>query len=303
MQLDVSPAAPHELTTACRLLAAHRLGPDRDQAALRFRDLLTSGVFDPAGLFVARADGVARGAALVQPLGGALGLAWPPQTERGRDRAAVEDALVAVANGWLRSRGVKVCQAFTAPVDRPDMASLERHGFRLVTQVSHLRREVGPDGPAPGTALGLRPFASDRGAFTSTLLLTYDGSLDCPELTGDRTPDELVDGFRGIGTLSCEWWYTVEQDGMPIGVVIWEPGTEPGVLELSYLGLVPAARRRGLGRALVDRSLAFARERDFSAMTLSVDARNELALRLYLRHGFREYDRRDVYLAAWPVRS
>ncbi|MDB5312245.1 MAG: Acetyltransferase family protein [Gemmataceae bacterium] len=300
MRFSVSPAAPDEITAACRLLAARRVGPDRDLAALRYRDLLTSGTFDPGGLFVARAGGLVRGAVLTQPLPGALGLAWPPQAERGRDRAAIEDELVAAACDWLRARGVKVCQSFAAETDRPDMAPLGRHGFQLVTRVTHMRREVGPGGRAGGESLGLRPCAAARDAFTTTLLLTYDGSLDCPELTGDRTPAELVDGFRGNGFLTGEWWYTVEQDGVPVGVVIWEPAAEPGTLELSYLGLVPAARGRGLGDELVRRSLAFARDRDLHTLTLSVDVRNEPALRLYDRHGFQEYDRRDVYLAAWP---
>ena len=37
------------------------------------------------------------------------------------------------------------------------------------------------------------------------------------------------------------------------------------------------------------------------AVTLSVDARNDPALRLYHRHGFRMLDRKDVYLALWPA--
>ena len=35
-------------------------------------------------------------------------------------------------------------------------------------------------------------------------------------------------------------------------------------------------------------------------LTVSVDVRNTPATALYARHGFVEYDRRAVWLAAWP---
>ena len=46
---------------------------------------------------------------------------------------------------------------------------------------------------------------------------------------------------------------------------MWEPGTELGVLDLSYLGLVPAWRGHGLGSELVGESFRFAREFAVSA--------------------------------------
>src|SRR5438067_1561439 len=118
MRPTVSPATAGELTAACRALFGHLVGADRDQRVARCRDLLASGELDPAGLFVARDEhGAVRGAMLVQPLPGALGLAWPPRAEAGGDRGVVEDAVVSAACGWLRSRGVKVCQVFAADPD------------------------------------------------------------------------------------------------------------------------------------------------------------------------------------------
>ena len=107
MRLTVSPASADVLTAACRVLFAHLAGPDRDQRVAHCRDLLACGELDPAGLFVARDEhGAVRGAMLVQSLSGALGLAWPPRAEPGRDRPAAEDAVVTAARAWLRSRGV-----------------------------------------------------------------------------------------------------------------------------------------------------------------------------------------------------
>jgi ribosomal protein S18 acetylase RimI-like enzyme len=270
--------------------------------------MLRSGEVDPAGLFVAQDDGGAvRGAMLVQPLPGALGLAWPPRAEPGRDQAATEAALAAAACGWLRSRGVKVCQSFAPEAERADMAPLERAGFRRVTRVVHLRREIdsGRDAFDPrGSPLTVEAFTPDAEAeFTAALLATHDGSLDCPELTGTRTPAELLDAFRGPLTMRPPWWYLARHVGEPVGVVLFEAGTDPGVLELSYLGLAPAARGRGWAGWLVRFAVGLAARDGDRALNLSVDARNEPALRLYRGHGFREYDRRDVYLAAWNPES
>jgi ribosomal protein S18 acetylase RimI-like enzyme len=308
MRFTVSPATQDDLTTACRLLASPRPTPDRDQAALRYRGLLAAGEFDPAGLLVARDEaGVVRGAMLAQPLAGALGLAWPPRAERGRDRLGIEDGLATAACSWLQSRGVKVCQSFAPEIDRDDFAPLLRQGFRRVTQLTHMRRELDPEPPSDSDDVPRLLFEQVTpgrlAAFADALLATYDGSLDCPEVAGTRTPDELLDGFRGPLTIHPAWWYLAREGNRPVGVVMFEVGTEPGLLELSYLGLTPAARGRGLGDELMRFALGVAAADRCRAMGLSVDVRNEPALRLYRRHAFRGLDRRDVYLAAWPAVS
>jgi ribosomal protein S18 acetylase RimI-like enzyme len=270
--------------------------------------MLLCGEVDPAGLLVARdGAGAVRGAVLVQPLPGALGLAWPPRAEPGREQAAVEDALASAACDWLRSRGVKVCQSFAAPGERADLAPLERNGFRRLTQLIHLRRDINPDRGAfdsRGCPLAFDPVTpAGEAEFAAALLATHDGSRDCPELTGTRTPAELLDAFRGPPAPRPPGWYLARHAGGPVGVVLFETGTGPGERDLSYLGLAPAARGRGWAGWLVRFALDLAARDGNTAMTLSVDARNEPALRLYRAHGFQEYDRRDVYLAAWDAPS
>jgi ribosomal protein S18 acetylase RimI-like enzyme len=66
--------------------------------------------------------------------------------------------------------------------------------------------------------------------------------------------------------------------------------------DLLYLGVVPEARGLGLGRELVRKALWEARTADAPQLTLSVDARNQIALNLYRSMGFEEYDRREVFL-------
>ena len=70
--------------------------------------------------------------------------------------------------------------------------------------------------------------------------------------------------------------------------------------ELTYIGVVPGARGRGFGADLLNYAMAAAGLEGVAVLNVSVDARNTPAMRLYARHKFAEYDRRGVWLAAWP---
>lgn len=56
---------------------------------------------------------------------------------------------------------------------------------------------------------------------------------------------------------------------------------------IQNVGIVPEFRGQGLGRALVDRTLLAMREEGFERATLEVTSRNEQAVALYHRIGFR----------------
>lgn len=65
--------------------------------------------------------------------------------------------------------------------------------------------------------------------------------------------------------------------------------------EVLTFGVVPAARRRGHGSALLRAALAGARARGAGAMFLEAAAVNAPALALYAREGFAEVGRRRRY--------
>lgn len=300
MSFTVAPVAVDEYEAAARLLFAHDHAAEDSCNAARCRDLLAFGELNAEGLFAARdASNRLRGVMLVQPLLGGLGLAWPPRVARTPDQHALEDQLVATACAWLRNRGVKVCQAFTADRDRLAMSPLERAGFRHITQVLHFRRPLDAQSTEllPPHSLGFRVYSPAlHKRFQHTLLSTYEGSRDCPELNGSRSPDELLEAFGNSGIAR---WFLVEADTTPIGVVLCDVGSEAGSIELAYLGLVPAARGRGFGDHLIRFVIREARSSGATTLTLSVDARNDPAVRLYRRHGFEDHDQHDVHLAVW----
>lgn len=283
---DVSPAAAHELLAACQLLFAE----ERVEYA---RGRLLA---DPSAsrVFVARASGAPAAATVAQVLPGALAVLWPP---RGQPSAA-RDAALGAACAWLKDSGVKVCQAFAVPGDGDETEPLARAGFERTTQLVFLRRALGgaPLAQLPGWHLEADepPFGD---AFRAVLLRTHAGSLDCPELHAARSEAEIVAGFADPAPGGE--WYLVRFGGAPVGVAVLAPGTDPGDTELAYVGLVPEARGRGLGAALVRELLARLRAVGAAGVALSVDARNVPAARAYARCGFAERDRRAVWLARW----
>lgn len=284
MSLTVSPAQPHELSAALRLI---------------FGDA-APGDHDPHGLFVARDSDSVCGAVLAQPLPGALGVACPPRAVSD----VAEDWLMRAACDWLRSRGVKVCQAFATAAERPGMAPLERNGFRHVTQLVSMRRDVEQTRgrPQPGDLLGgVSPRPDTWPRFAAAILATLDGSLDCPELNGRRTTEELLAAFTPPAG-GASWHFHADDSGEIVGLSLLEYG-EADVQTIGYLGVVPSARGRGLGGKLLRHILTEATCYNglrVSAVEVSVDARNEPALRLYRRHGFAETDRREVFIAHLP---
>ncbi len=78
--------------------------------------------------------------------------------------------------------------------------------------------------------------------------------------------------------------------GMAFGLIDRE---DPGLAGLGGMWVVPAARGRGVGRALGDAVIAWARERGFGGVVLWVTDGNAAALALYERLGFAATGRRD----------
>jgi ribosomal protein S18 acetylase RimI-like enzyme len=283
-RLTASLVAAHELLPACRILFRDGAEHSRDR-------LLAAS--EPTGLFVARDSGGAlRAAALVQALPGALGVAWPT---RGDSREA-EDAATLAACAWLRGRGVKVCQAFAPASESAEMAPLERRGFRHTTQLALLRSDLPAAREPPRLSLTApRALAAN---FAATLIATNEGTLDCPELNAPRTAAEILAGFTSSGATA---WHLASLSGEPVGVVLIEYAKDPEAAELTYLGIAPAFRGRGLGAELLKFATSEAAGARLAELKVSVDARNAPAMKLYAAHGFAEYDRREVWLASWPT--
>jgi len=85
----------------------------------------------------------------------------------------------------------------------------------------------------------------------------------------------------------------VAADGTPVGLALCRVVHEQA--DVLAIGVAPAARRRGVGRALLDAAVAGCRARGARAVLLEVAEDNACARALYRAAGFEEVARRPGY--------
>lgn len=159
----------------------------------------------------------------------------------------------------------------------------------------------------------LRPFRLP--ADLDVLIALLPPSFQYPENESwSLRPDEIegmVDSLRGIRRV----WPVVralqalhpplrdalrgfiwEEDGQPVGLVnVIRLGSTDRWL-IGNVAVLPAYRRRGIARQLVEASIAYARQRGAVSVVLDVVAGNEPARHLYESLGFVHYDDRYEFV-------
>lgn len=124
---------------------------------------------------------------------------------------------------------------------------------------------------------------------------TYEGSLDCPQVEGVRAIDDVLAGYRASGPFSAERWLVASRDGEDVGCLILTEGNDTSQWDLTYLGIVPAARGAGIGVQLVRHAQWMTRCAGRLRLLVAVDAKNAPALAVYDACGFIEWNRQCVF--------
>jgi mycothiol synthase len=299
----IDTAQATELPAAFRLIFQIVSDDDeRDRRVANALRLVERGELDRKGVFVAREAFGLAGALVCVTVPGASGLVWPPQVMPGLDPVPVEDRLLTHATAWLKKAGAKLGQALLTREESPFGESLKRNGFAHVTRLWYLRHYL--DLPVSlllaKERLNFQSFRrADRHLFQETLLRTYEDTLDCPEVNGVRSIEEVVLGHQSQGKYdSGRWWLAFDGSG-PVGVLLLIEMPEAQYWELAYMGVIPEARGKHYGSELVRKALFEARAGEGGQLSLSVDERNLPAWKIYQHLGFEPYDEREVYLAIW----
>jgi ribosomal protein S18 acetylase RimI-like enzyme len=297
----VDVARPEEWTEALRLVFQHLPEEDRQTRTVNALNLIAQGELDPQGIAVVREGGNLLGAMVSILLPGATGLIWPPQAIEGETRHRVEDRLMSYTSRRLQERGARMGQSILRQEEAALAEPLLRHGFQHITSLCYLRHPL--EGDLPGLDSPLIRFETyprtDQALFHQILLRTYEGTQDCPELTGVRTLEEIIAGHRGQGVHRPELWSLMIDGGEPAGVLMLTEIPEWDALDLAYLGVVPEKRGHGLGKVLTLHALSEAKRAGVSQVTLAVDSRNSPAWEMYRGLGFEPQEAREVYLAFW----
>lgn len=291
--MKLRPARPRERRAALTALYHYLPADERDRRVAVVRDEIARGTIPGDGLLVAVAGRRVVGAVLAISLAGACALLYPPVAEV----PGLDEQLLTAALAWLRGLGTRVVQAQAHTEDLAHYAALPRHGFAHLTRLWYLHHDLSELPAASGLPFRLVPSRTAGDRFGQTLLASYDGTLDFPELSGCRSLDEILDGHRAGTQHDPDLWWLIEAEG-DAGVAMLSPLPEAGEWDLSYLGLVPAARGRGLGRAVLAEMLRRACRGSAMRVTLAVDERNGPAWHLYRGAGFVPDEAREVFLLA-----
>lgn len=114
----------------------------------------------------------------------------------------------------------------------------------------------------------------------------------CREIERSSFGHEQLDLPAELARSYARVWVAREEGEVRGFLLAWWLG---GELEIQTVATAPAARRRGVGAALVAAALSEAREHGAERVLLEVRASNEAALALYRRAGFVEDGRRRGY--------
>ncbi|NNF44765.1 MAG: GNAT family N-acetyltransferase [Phycisphaerales bacterium] len=288
-------------TAIARLLGAT---PSRAEPAGADRFLAFAAANDvPLEDLWARVDGSGRilDCVLAVPNPGrtAVLFASPPATRESDDHLA---AVIDRATGALVDRDVHLAQVLLEPHDRRRRRAFLAGGFTTLAQLSYLERALPP--PRPTGAIDLpsgvtvRSYdeAADHADLVAILEASYEDTLDCPGLRGLRQTDDILTGHRETGEFDPALWSIARDESGPAGALLLNRAPASQTIELVYIGLAPRLRGCGIGRGLLRHGLHLVDERPERAVTLAVDERNEPALALYRREGFRRVLRRTALI-------
>ena len=285
------PAGPAEVHPALRLILGANGRLADEAAVIDFLQLTLHRGINLNDLWVAtdaRGGVVAAILPIVSP-----GRTMPLLAPGGRPRAGRSEAageLVDAVCAHFRGRAVALAQVLLDPADSAAGDLYLARGFRQMAELQYLQAELRRDYPPPPLPAGLdwvNYSAAEHPTFAATIIETYRDSLDCPGLNGVRDIEDVIAGHKSSGEFDPSLWFALREAGRPVAVLLLSRTAHAGTTELVYLGLVPAARGRGLGDVVMRQALHAVAAQGPGTFALAVDAGNAPALRLYHRHGLR----------------
>jgi mycothiol synthase len=257
---------------------------------------LDQGQIDSRCFLTCWISGRLAGSLICELLPGRAANLWPIRTAADCQGLGVEDALMAVAHEIVESSDAKFVQSLMPPNETEGIQALCRQGFQRATLILNMRCELPHTGhEIASNRLRMDSGSTDAAALQRLIVSTFEQSLDCPELNGIRTPDDIYAGYRAGTPAPSRWWLAWENTEA-VGILIVADGASPRLLDLAYLGVLPGSRRRGIGREMLAHVLHIAKTSGADGMTLLVDERNQPAIQLYEQFGFRTFDRRELLL-------
>ncbi len=294
-------SGPEALDIVSRFASMGRVGCDREETLAVFLKFLARYEIDTSRQAAAFLGDRMVGYCLCLVNPGATAGVFLPETfpELGGEEHFFETAagilrcLAEQVEGW----DLAMMQAMVADENSKPARIFTAGGFNVLCRLTMMEAGVEIETPkAPAEDIQWRFFGQvPEERFSDLILQTYEGSKDCPRLTGLRTGREILAGHRCSGLFEPEGWAILQFRGRDAGVLLLNSTEEdPRRMELIYMGLAPWARGVGLGDSILDQAFDIARGKEKKTIRLAVDCENTSAIRLYRRFKFKETARQTV---------
>ncbi len=213
-----------------------------------------------------------------------------------------EDAveLLRTSTDAARRRGMRLLQVLVDEGTREIPEVLQRARFEFLTTLDYLERDVAlhwRDGRAFAPVSWMTYAESRHDLFADVIRSTYESSLDCVALNRRRDIQDVLASHRATGQFHPGHWMIARGEaGEAIGVLLLAYVPERWSCDVVYLGLMPPYRGLGFGATLVRKAVQVAREMAASTLSLTVDASNVPAQKLYAAAGFRKTAAREAWV-------
>jgi mycothiol synthase len=217
---------------------------------------------------------------------GFVGVEVVPE-ERGQ---GVEEELMRRALAFLKSRGIREAHYWFHPQIPWRLKLANDLGFAYLRRFYRLRREMSsqvPDVAFPsGIDVDRRPGQEAPDEYVREWVSTFNRAFVDHFNSAPADPQNFIN-YRDVPDEVFSY-ALAKRGGEPVGVCMPEIefGTGGRTGWIDILGVVPEARKAGLGRALLADGLRWIAERGAVEALLGVDAQNEKALGLYRSVGF-----------------
>lgn len=238
------------------------------------------------------------GAALVLGSAGRVGFLYhSPETQAWVDRDVLSELLGEISRSVL-AEGYSMIQALIEPELRQNVSALRQAGFEELAELVHLRRDLSDVPPPPeDDRWEFCPGGSDasRQELIETISRTYQGTLDCPKLAGLRKMEDVIASHKTAGIFTPQWWWLLRWKNQNVGCILVNRCLYSRAAEVSYMGVIPEFRRRGLGWRMLCRAARDAHFAGLKNLILAVDSANTCARTVYDKFGFVEVNRKFSY--------
>ncbi len=307
MTLNIQLVPPERRAVALRLLFSRF--PAEEQPT-RLEDALRSaerGGLNFEGLLLAEENDHPVGVALLMLQADGMALIWPPVIScQASLPADVERELMTRLCVEIDRSGSKFAQCLLNPEDVNEAELLKHHGFSHAADIFFLARPVtAADQGLRSTDDGIEHDVfceANQDQFAAVIERTYQASLDCPFLKDFRNGNEALASHRLSGQFNPSEWKLYRQGEQGVGTLLMNEHPDQDAMELTYFGIVPEFRGRGLGRKILIDAVRAAAIAGRSVIFLAVDCGNTYANALYSDFGFAELARRRVMIrSSGPV--